>query len=241
MLVSPSAIASRDPGVRVVDVLRVTGTRHAAHRRSPVSPIQFDEDPQEQVQHPIAGQFGEFGVEDELRQPGLPEITARRAVTRCAAPPGTPRHRRSDPPADHRRDIVDLDDVADQLQVLPAGPPVLQVQRNGVDAGVGLRFGDDQPATRAAAHPRDSVVLEQPNRFAQNRSADVVAVEQVGLGAEHRADRPAAARRCPGGSRRPAPRPAYPRRQPRGRGRRGRRRPVAAGPATPSPSARVAR
>src|SRR6202008_3953596 len=62
---------------------------------------------------------------------------------------------------------------------------------DGVDAGLGPRFGDDQAAARSAAHLRDRVIFEQPHRLPQRRAAHPVALQQRRLGPEDRTDLPA--------------------------------------------------
>ena len=77
-------------------------------------------------------------------------------------------------------------------QVFAAGLAVLQIQRDGVNAGLRLRFCHHQPATGSATHFRDGVVFQQPHRFSKHRAAHPVTFQQRDFGPEDLPDPPAA-------------------------------------------------
>ncbi len=73
------------------------------------------------------------------------------------------------------------------------GSAVLQVQRDGVNAGLRLGFCHHQPAAGPAPGGGDGVILQQPHRFSKHGAADPIALQQRDLGAEDLPHLPAAA------------------------------------------------
>ena len=63
-------------------------------------------------------------------------------------------------PLDDFGHTVELDGLPDAAKVFASRLAVLQVERDGVDAGLRLRFGDDQSPTGAPAHVCDRVMFE---------------------------------------------------------------------------------
>ena len=87
-----------------------------------------------------------------------------------------------------------VDRAAHLVQPVGVHAHVLEVGDDGGDDAVELRLADDEPATRAAAHLGDAVVLEDPHGLAEGGPAHGVAVEEVGLGPDSGADGPALGR-----------------------------------------------
>jgi hypothetical protein len=127
-----------NPRMRVMDLFGVIGFRHGRHRGRPVSAEQFDQDPQEQVERLVSGEFGEIGVEEELRPSRrLTGIALVSPDLGAALRREKHRHIRIGPTLHDLGDVIDFDGVTDQPQILATGPAVLQVEGDGVTLACG--------------------------------------------------------------------------------------------------------
>src|SRR5262249_19758810 len=69
-------------------------------------------------------------------------------------------------------------------------PAIPEINGGGMGHRIGIRFRDDQPATRPAPHVRNIVMLEQPDGLAERSAAHIVFGQQIGLGTDDFPHRP---------------------------------------------------
>ena len=69
----------------------------------------------------------------------------------------------------------------------------MQIQRDGVNAGLRLRFCHHKPAAGPSPRGRDRMIFQQPHRFSKHRAAYPVTFQQRDLGSEDFPHPPAAA------------------------------------------------
>ena len=84
-----------------------------------------------------------------------------------------------------------LQDPPGADEVIDGRAHMVEIDGDGRADGGGVRFADDQATGGPPPHPRDAMVLDQPDRLPQDRPADAVTLHELGFRAEDLVDRPA--------------------------------------------------
>jgi hypothetical protein len=145
-----------------------------------MQPAQPDEHERDKLQHPALRRPGDRGVQITGDPILLWGVRGWLAVDRLAQPRGT----RGIDPLGRQAGQRYFYSGARFAEAVRPNPAPGQINRCDVGDCAGAGLKDEKAAAWPAPHPRDLVMLEQPNSLAEHGPADTLLLDQFPLGAD---------------------------------------------------------